>query len=227
MRGFSVSLGFFLFILRDGIWPWIIINGLELKIPKKCALFSVSLFILCLSFTEFKLGLGMALRYVQKVRIRHKTVNAIRFSSLDVYHFHFRFISNLSTNWPKLTAQPHRPAEHTTREWKRWKSGSISFIEPNGKRIESDIKCNTITPVNIAWDYSGTFFFSVFNWFFARIRTVRTHTSIFPSQVSVLSIHGLRTVERTSSLTQYTHRDATACISLNWNMMYTWEYNSK
>lgn len=106
-------------------------------------------------------------------------MNAITFSSRDVYHFHFIW-KNISTNWPKLTAQQdrHKTHIHTPQEWKRKKRGSINSIELNGKRIESDIKCNTIiTTLNISWDYCSRRIFLRFgfNWFFARIYR-HTHT---------------------------------------------------
>lgn len=93
------------------------------------------------------------------------------------------FISSQKIYIDELTKSDSSAQIKTIRdqvqERKKKKTGEcISFIEPNGKRIESDIKCNTIiTTLNISWDYCSRRIFLRFgfNWFFARISKY-THT---------------------------------------------------
>lgn len=61
--------------------------------------------LLLLHLPRIKIGLGMPVFFMSFV---HNTLwPAITFSSQDVYHFHF-ISENISTNWPKMTAQPDR-----------------------------------------------------------------------------------------------------------------------
>lgn len=122
--------------------------------------------------------------------------------------FIFIFISfrkkNLSTNWPKVTAQPDRAARHKTDKSERERKVGVSVsLNLMGKAYRKRY-----------YNHSGQYLMrllriillSDFNWFFARINTYDAHTLIFPSQVFVSTIHGFQAVERTSSLThsQYT-----------------------
>lgn len=127
------------------------------------------------------------------------------------FSFHLKKYIDELTKTDSSTRQTQDTHTHTPQEWKRKKRGSINSIELNGKRIESDIKCNTIARLNISWDYSGSFFFYFFNWFFAR---TYTHTSIASSNIDDSRVLNRRRHKFTHSI-QNTQCDATACISLN------------
>lgn len=83
------------------VWPWIIINELIHKIPTKCALFSIFFCSIIFVHKLNKLGIGMDLvfHFIHCILWMQLYIFIARCLS---FPFHFE---NISTNWPKLTAQ--------------------------------------------------------------------------------------------------------------------------